>query len=121
MDEESAAVIDHFNYDVSDDGEHTRIVVSPKNLISSPTIVGEQNTQPLLFEGTGLILDKDNTLVLPILTADSTAYSYNPKSQVYICCYPGLPWRQCLMTRHKSSYQLIILKEDNLLFKFFYL
>ncbi|XP_022820054.1 dolichyl-diphosphooligosaccharide--protein glycosyltransferase 48 kDa subunit [Spodoptera litura] len=82
MDEESAAVIDHFNYDVSDDGEHTRIVVSPKNLISSPTIVGEQNTQPLLFEGTGLILDKDNTLVLPILTADSTAYSYNPKSQV---------------------------------------
>ncbi|XP_026742541.1 dolichyl-diphosphooligosaccharide--protein glycosyltransferase 48 kDa subunit [Trichoplusia ni] len=82
MDEESAAVIDHFNYDVSDDGEHTRIVVSPKNLISSPTIVGEQNTQPLLFEGTGLILDKDNALVLPILTADSTAYSYNPKSQV---------------------------------------
>ncbi|PZC81599.1 hypothetical protein B5X24_HaOG212523 [Helicoverpa armigera] len=82
MDEESAAVIDHFNYDASDDGEHTRIVVSPKNLISSPTIVGDQNTQPLLFEGTGLILDKDNSLVLPILTADSTAYSYNPKSQV---------------------------------------
>lgn len=82
MDEESAAVIDHFNYDATDDGEHTRIVVSPKNLISSPTIVGDQNTQPLLFEGTGLILDKDNSLVLPILTADSTAYSYNPKSQV---------------------------------------
>lgn len=82
MDEESAAVIDHFNYDVSDEGEHTRIVVSPKNLINAPTIVGSQNTQPLLFEGTGLILDKDNSLVLPILTADSTAYSYNPKSQV---------------------------------------
>lgn len=82
MDEESAAVIDHFNYDASDDGEHTRIVVSPKNLISSPTIVGQYNTQPLLFEGTGLILDKDNSLVMPILTADSTAYSYNPKSQV---------------------------------------
>lgn len=82
MDEESAAVIDHFNYDTSDDGEHTRIVVSPKNLISAPTIIGQQNTNPLLFEGTGLILDKDNSLVLPILTADSTAYSYNPKSQV---------------------------------------
>lgn len=82
MDEESAAVIDHFNYDTSDDGEHTKIVVSPKNLISSPTIVGEYNTQPLLFEGTGLILDKHNSLVMPILTADSTAYSYNPKSQV---------------------------------------
>ncbi|XP_028174016.1 dolichyl-diphosphooligosaccharide--protein glycosyltransferase 48 kDa subunit [Ostrinia furnacalis] len=82
MDEESAAVIDHFNYDASDDGDHTRIVVSPKNLINAPTIVGAQNTQPLLFEGTGLILDKDNSLVLPILTADSTAYSYNPKSQV---------------------------------------
>lgn len=82
MDEESAAVIDHFNYDASDDGDHTRIVVSPKNLINAPTIVGAQNTQPVLFEGTGLILDKDNSLVLPILTADSTAYSYNPKSQV---------------------------------------
>ncbi|XP_059061752.1 dolichyl-diphosphooligosaccharide--protein glycosyltransferase 48 kDa subunit [Achroia grisella] len=82
MDEESAAVIDHFNYDVTDESDHTRIVVSPKNLISAPTIVGVQNTQPLLFEGTGLILDKDNSLVLPILIADSTAYSYNPKSQV---------------------------------------
>ncbi|KAL0893547.1 hypothetical protein ABMA27_013737 [Loxostege sticticalis] len=82
MDEESAAVIDHFNYDASDDGDHTRIVVSPKNLINAPTIVGAQNTHPVLFEGTGLILDKDNSLVLPILTADSTAYSYNPKSQV---------------------------------------
>lgn len=82
MDEESAAVIDHFNYDITDGGEHTRIIVSPKNLIKSATIVGTQNSQPILFEGTGLILDKDNTLVLPILTADSTAYSYNPKSQV---------------------------------------
>lgn len=82
MDEESAAVIDHFNYDVSDESDHTRIVVAPKNLINAPTIVGVQNTQPLLFEGTGLILDRDNSLVLPILTADSTAYSYNPKSQV---------------------------------------
>ncbi|XP_045446009.1 dolichyl-diphosphooligosaccharide--protein glycosyltransferase 48 kDa subunit [Melitaea cinxia] len=82
MDEESAAVIDHFNYDALDEGDHTRIVVSPKNLIDAPTIVGNQNTQPLLFEGTGLILDKDNSLVMPILTADSTAYSYNPKSVV---------------------------------------
>lgn len=84
MDEESAAVIDHFNYDALDEGDHTRIVVSPKNLIDAPTIVGNQNTQPLLFEGTGLILDKDNSLVMPILTADSTAYSYNPKSVVGI-------------------------------------
>ncbi|XP_013197618.1 dolichyl-diphosphooligosaccharide--protein glycosyltransferase 48 kDa subunit [Amyelois transitella] len=82
MDEESAAVIDHFNYDASDDGEHTRIIANPANLINAPTIVGTSNTRPLLFEGTGLIVDKDNSLVLPILTADSTAYSYNPKSQV---------------------------------------
>lgn len=89
MDEESAAVIDHFNYDVSDDGEHTKIVVPPKNLIKSPTIVGNQNTRPLLFEGTGLIVDKENSLVLPILTADSTAYSYNPKSQVCMKIFVG--------------------------------
>ncbi|XP_053625497.1 dolichyl-diphosphooligosaccharide--protein glycosyltransferase 48 kDa subunit [Plodia interpunctella] len=82
MDEDSAAVIDHFNYDASDDGKHTRIIASPDNLIKAPIIVGSSNTRPLLFEGTGLIVDKDNSLVLPILTADSTAYSYNPKSQV---------------------------------------
>lgn len=92
MDVESAAVIDHFNYDISDEGDHTRVVVSPKNLIKSTTIVGEHNTQPLLFEGTGLILDKENSLVLPILTADSTAYSYNPKGQVSILITTKLFW-----------------------------
>lgn len=82
IDEDSASVIDHFNYDESDNGEHTKIVVSPKNLIKSLTIVGTDNSKPLLYEGTGLILDKENSLVMPLLTADSTAFSYNPKSPV---------------------------------------
>ncbi|GJQ71656.1 hypothetical protein Trydic_g11352 [Trypoxylus dichotomus] len=51
VDEEGAFMIDHLNYDVSD-------------------------------EGTGLLADPDNPLVLPLLTAESTSYSYNPEQTI---------------------------------------
>lgn len=76
VDEEGAAVIDHLNFDVSDAGDHTTIVASPKNLIPSSIIVGDRNVAPLLYRGTGLLADRENNLVLQVLTADSTAYSY---------------------------------------------
>ncbi|SPP88539.1 dolichyl-diphosphooligosaccharide--protein glycosyltransferase 48 kDa subunit [Drosophila guanche] len=86
LDEENAAVIDHLNYDVSDSGEHTTILTSAKNLIQADTIVGRENSKadsaPLLYRGTGLIADKENPLVLKLLTAESSAYSYNPQSSV---------------------------------------
>ncbi|XP_017042165.1 dolichyl-diphosphooligosaccharide--protein glycosyltransferase 48 kDa subunit [Drosophila ficusphila] len=86
LDEENAAVIDHLHYDVSDAGEHTTILTSAKNLIQADTIVGKANRQadaaPLLYRGTGLIADKENPLVLKLLTAESTAYSYNPEASV---------------------------------------
>lgn len=88
VDEEGAFVIDHLNYDVSDDGQHTKIVASPDNLIDAPVIVGpKKSTNPLLYQGTGLVVDPENPLVLPLLTADSTAYSYipdQPIKEVYI-------------------------------------
>lgn len=82
VDEDGAAVIDHLNYDVSDAGDHTKIVASPENLISSPNIVGSKNVAPLLYQGTGLLADRENSLVLQVLSADSTAYSYIPENSI---------------------------------------
>lgn len=71
------------NYDGSDDGQHTKIVASPENLIDAPVIVGsKKDLPPLLYQGTGLLIDPENPLVLPLLTADSTAYSYVPGEQI---------------------------------------
>lgn len=82
VDEEGASVIDHLNYDVSDSGDHTTIVASPENLIKSSVIVGAQPSAPLLYRGTGLLADRENPLVLQLLTADSTAYSYVPENVI---------------------------------------
>lgn len=82
IDEEGATVIDHLNYDVNDGGHHTTIVADAENLINAPIIVGDKNVPPLLYRGTGLIADVDNPLVLRLLTASSSAYSYNPDHSV---------------------------------------
>lgn len=83
VDEEGAFVIDHLNYDISDNGQHTKIVASPDNLIDAPIIVGsKKGTAPLLYQGTGILADPENPLVLPLLTADSTAYSYIPDQPI---------------------------------------
>lgn len=83
VDEDGASVIDHLNYDVSDKGDHTTIVADPNNLIDAQIIVGDRSqVAPLLYRGTGLIADRDNSLILQLLTADSNAYSYNPDSPI---------------------------------------
>ncbi|CAK9817890.1 Dolichyl-diphosphooligosaccharide--protein glycosyltransferase 48 kDa subunit [Anthophora plagiata] len=82
IDEEGSALIDHLNYDLSDNGYHTKIVVDPVNLIDAPMIVGSKNVQPLLYQGTGLIADAENPLILRLLTASSSAYSYNPHNPI---------------------------------------
>lgn len=82
IDEEGSTVIDHMNYDSSDPGRHTKIVAEPANLIDAPVIVGSKKVAPLLYEGTGLIADADNPLVLKLLTASSSAYTYNPEQAV---------------------------------------
>ncbi|XP_067641775.1 dolichyl-diphosphooligosaccharide--protein glycosyltransferase 48 kDa subunit [Eurosta solidaginis] len=82
VDEDGAAVIDHLNYDVSDTGDHTTILTSSRNLIDSTTIVGNKKNEPLIYRGTGLLSDKENPLVLHLLSAESTAYSYNPNQPI---------------------------------------
>ncbi|XP_014475354.1 PREDICTED: dolichyl-diphosphooligosaccharide--protein glycosyltransferase 48 kDa subunit [Dinoponera quadriceps] len=82
IDEEGSAVIDHMNYDVSDSGQHTTIVADPANLIDAPVIVGSKSISPLLYQGTGLIADTDNPLILRLLSASTSAYTYNPDQPV---------------------------------------
>ncbi|KAL0268989.1 UNVERIFIED_CONTAM: hypothetical protein PYX00_010744 [Menopon gallinae] len=82
LDEEGASVIDHLNYDISDQGKHTLIISEAENLINAPIIVGDKNVPPLLYQGTGLVADKENPLVLQILTASSSAYSYIPDQPI---------------------------------------
>jgi oligosaccharyltransferase complex subunit beta len=83
LDEDYASVIDHLNFDrILDSGDHTTIVVSPRNLIDSEVIVGNKNIKPLLYRGTGIIADQENSMILPLLTADFTAYSYLPDSPI---------------------------------------
>lgn len=85
VDEEGAAVIDHLHYDtLSDAGDHTTIVAQPRHLIQASVIVGPNapTGAPLLYRGTGLLADRDNPLVLKLLTADSTAYSYAPERPI---------------------------------------
>lgn len=72
------------NYDVSDQGEHTKIVVDNDNLIDSKVILGQarSNIAPLLYEGTGLLADTENPLVLSLVSGHSTSYSYIPGQKI---------------------------------------
>jgi oligosaccharyltransferase complex subunit beta len=78
--DDKSAVIDHLNYDVNDNGQHTLIVASPDNLLSSELIIGQakKNSLPFLFRGIGMSSDLDNPLLLDVLTASSSSYTANP-------------------------------------------
>ncbi|CAG5129062.1 unnamed protein product [Candidula unifasciata] len=82
FDEEGTAVIDHLNYDVADEGKHTLIVADTENLLKAPLIVGDKINSPLLFRGVGMVSDPENPLVLNVLHASSTAYSYKPDEKI---------------------------------------
>lgn len=81
-DEEGTAVIDHLNFDVKDEGKHTLVVADPENLIKAEAIVGAEKLNPFLYQGTGLVVDRSNPLVLEILTASSSAYCHNPDEPI---------------------------------------
>ncbi len=70
-------VIDHFNYDKSDPS-HTLLAIDAENLIDAPVIVGPRNVPPVLFQGIGLLVNNSNPLVLKLLTAYGTSYSFDP-------------------------------------------
>lgn len=52
-------------------------------MIDAPTIVGPNTKKtPILYKGVGMVADSDNQLILEILTASSTAYSFNPDEPI---------------------------------------
>ena len=66
-------------------------------------ITGTSTVPPLLYQGTGLVADRDNPLVLQILSAHSSAYSYIPDEPIkeVIHHINVNNWNQnCQFTRH---------------------
>lgn len=57
-------------------------MAEPSNLIDAAVITGTHDVPPLLYQGTGLVADRDNPLVLQILSAHSSAYSYVPDEPI---------------------------------------
>jgi hypothetical protein len=58
--------------------------VPSNQLVNAPLITGDkQKLNPLLYRGVGLISDHaTNPLRIVVMTASSTAYSFNPKNPV---------------------------------------
>ena len=84
FDKDGNQVIDHFNFDqTNDDGTHTLISVSNQHLIDAIKVVGNKQTlDPLAYRGTSLIVNKNNPLLFNILTGTSTSVSYEPAKSI---------------------------------------
>ncbi|CAF0942491.1 unnamed protein product [Rotaria sordida] len=96
--DDKSSVIDHLNFDVNDDGQHTLIVANPNNLLSSELIIGQakKNNLPFLFRGTGMSSDPDNPLLIDVLTASSTSYTANPDEKT-LSEYPATVGKRTLL------------------------
>lgn len=73
--DEGTYVIDRFNYDENDDGRNNLLAVNKENLIKNKIITGDVQS-PLLYRGLSMSADPDNPLLLNILTASSTSFTY---------------------------------------------
>ncbi|KAL7101769.1 hypothetical protein ACP275_08G075400 [Erythranthe tilingii] len=78
----SAMVIDHAGYAASEtEGDHT--LIASDEFIQSDVILGSKKLEaPVLFKGIGHSLNPENSLVLKVLSASSSAYSANPTSKL---------------------------------------
>ena len=77
IDEEKTYVIDHHNFDTTDDGSHTTILTDDSSTMVNSNVMFPSSVEaPMLFKGVGMTADSDNPLVLEILSGSSTSYSY---------------------------------------------
>ncbi|CAF1434380.1 unnamed protein product [Rotaria sp. Silwood1] len=92
------AVMDHLNYDVNDNGQHTLIIASPDNLLSSELITGQAKKAglPFLFRGIGMSSDLENPLLLDVLTGSSSSYTANPDEKT-LTEYPTTVGKRTLL------------------------
>jgi len=82
FDEEQTGVIDHVNFDASDEqqgGRHTLVALSNVNVI--PVITGNP-AAPILFSGVGHAATEGSRLLFRILTGTQTTYSASPSQAV---------------------------------------
>lgn len=75
--DKSSLVIDHWNYDVNDDGNHTLLVIDPRNLINATPLVGSRIILPILYRGVGISSDVESLSIIKILSAVPPAYIQN--------------------------------------------
>jgi oligosaccharyltransferase complex subunit beta len=72
-----------YNFHFKDDGTHTTILVPNSQLVNASLITGDKSKiNPLLYRGIALIADDKNPLRVVVMSAESTAYSFNPKNPV---------------------------------------
>ena len=78
FDEKDTMVIDHFNYDESDSGDHTLVVVDKEGITDNDVVIGKEIKEgaPLLYKGIGHRVGSSPMLV-KIAWAEDTAYSYD--------------------------------------------
>lgn len=101
LDPPSYRVMDHFQYDAGDaegTGLHTRIITTEVTRL--PSVVGAElsaspASRPLLWEGSGMSLNPDSILALPLLTAAPTAYSADPA--VPVKGYPAAAGKEVVL------------------------
>ena len=82
FEEAGTRIIDHLNYDINDEGTHSRLYIDPKQVLNNKLITGGTPTNPLLFDGVGMLLDDENELLMSVLSATSTAYSFFPNDKI---------------------------------------
>ena len=81
FEEAGTSVIDHLNYDVSDNGLHSKLFLDSKQVLANNLITGS-NKNPILYEGIGMIVDNENELLMTVLSANPTAYSFFPTEKI---------------------------------------
>eukprot|EP00742_Colponemidia_sp_Colp-10_P003777 GILJ01004020.1.p1 GENE.GILJ01004020.1~~GILJ01004020.1.p1 ORF type:complete len:453 (+),score=72.39 GILJ01004020.1:42-1361(+) len=80
FDAPGSSVIDHFNFDASDaNGEHT-LILADKTIGAS--IIANKPDSPVLYQGIGHAVSESNPLLLKVLRASSTAYSFDTEETI---------------------------------------
>ena len=82
FEESGTKIIDHLNFDFADEGLHSRLYIDPKQVLNNKLISGGKPVNPLLYDGIGMLLDDENELLIPVLSATSTAYSFFPSDKI---------------------------------------
>ncbi|KTW28993.1 dolichyl-diphosphooligosaccharide-protein glycotransferase [Pneumocystis jirovecii RU7] len=77
---EKTVVVDHFSYNKSDSDKHSLLIV--KNFKKNNYVLSDEVTQgpPILYRGVAHLLT-NNQLIVPILGAERTAYTYDIKDE----------------------------------------